>query len=129
MQIPINFNFKDTKKMEQEKILTSNYVLSQTFFNHSGAARTVDIQGDKMVSGGIDKKVVLYERVEGKFEKKSEFKFFKDYVFCVKIMEGGEQFMVGCKDKNIYICSFDDTEAPMLMLEGKKCGFENCEVS
>lgn len=106
--------------MEQENIITDDYVLSQSFFNHSGAARSVDIQGKKLLSSGIDKKVVYYERIDGKFEKKSEFTFFKDYVYCVRIMEGGDQFIVGCKDKNIYICTFEDTESPMLILEGKK---------
>lgn len=108
--------------MQEEKTIMDHYVLSQTFYNHNGAARSVDIKGDKLISSGIDKKVVYYERnlENGKFEKKSEFKFFKDYVYIAKIMEGGDQFMAGCKDNKIYICSFEDTEAPMLILEGNK---------
>jgi WD40 repeat protein len=105
--------------MDQEGI-DSVYGLSKTFFVHGGAARTVDVKGDKMVSGGIDKKVVYFERGEnGIFEKKSEYRFFPDYVYQVKIMEDEDQFMVACKDGKIYICMFADTEAPMLLLEGK----------
>lgn len=107
--------------MEQEKLVKDFYTLSQSFFNHNGAARSIDIKGDKMISGGIDRKVVFYQRtgLNERYEKISEFKFFKDYVYCVKILENEEQFMVGCKDKNIYICSFEDTESPMLIFEGK----------
>lgn len=100
--------------------LDTNYGLSKTIFSHGGAARTADVKGDKLVSGGIDKKVVYYERnSEGSFEQKSEYKFFNDYIFQVKIMEDEDQFMVACKNGKIYICLFSDTEAPMLILEGK----------
>lgn len=95
------------------------YELSQSLAFHSGAARTVDCRGDLLLSGGIDKRVNLYKRkgTDGKFEHQHEFPFFKDYIMFVRIMDD-EKFIVGCKDKNIYICAFEDKTAPMLILEG-----------
>ena len=105
--------------MNQEGIDTK-YALSRSFHEHTAAVRSVAVKGLRFLSAGIDKKVILYERTEnGIFEKKAEYKFFPDYIYTVKMMEDDDQFMVGCKDKKIYICSFADTEAPLLTLEGK----------
>ena len=35
-----------------------------------------------------------------------------------RFMDDGERFLVGSKDKNIYVCSIDDQTAPMLVLDG-----------
>ena len=104
----------------QQEGFSEKYALSKSFHEHRAAVRSVAVKGDRMLSAGIDKKVVLYTRQDnGIFEKTSEYTFFKDYVYTVEMMEDDEQFMVGCKDNKIYICFFADTEGPMLCLEGK----------
>jgi phospholipase A-2-activating protein len=95
------------------------YHLFQSLMHHTGAARAVDIQGNHLLSGGIDRRLNHYIRdaTTKKFTFDAEFPFFKDYIMFVKIMDG-EKFAVACKDKNIYICSFDDKKGPMIVLEG-----------
>lgn len=99
--------------------LDSGYQLSQSFKSHIGAARCCHLRGTDLISGGIDNKVVRYERgQDGKFTKKEEYKFFKDFIYSVLILEDGDKFAVGCKDGNVYLCLFSDTENPFLVLEG-----------
>lgn len=96
----------------------SEYYLSKSFKSHNGAARVVTIQGDRMVTGGIDHKVVTFKRAEnGTFEQDMEYNFFKDYIYSAIIIDDS-QFVIGCKDKNIYICSFSDFENPLVVLQG-----------
>ena len=110
--------------------MDGSYVLSQSFANHSGAARTVDCRGDKLISGGIDKKCNLYVRSKetGKFVHEAEFPFFQDYLLAVRIMDD-EKFVVGCKDKKVYVCGFDDKKDPMLVLEGHNGPISSVEFS
>lgn len=105
------------------------YELCQSLAFHNGAARTIDLRGDKLLSGGIDKRLNLFKRnsTSGKFEHNQEYPFFKDYIMFIRIMDD-DKFVVGCKDKNIYICSFDDTKGPMLVLEGHTGPVNSVEV-
>lgn len=99
--------------------MENSYVLSQSLAHHNGAARTVDCQGGKLLSGGIDKRCNLFKRNEATklYVHDSEFPFFKDYIMVVKIMDD-EKFIVGCKDKNVYICGFEEKRDPLLVLSG-----------
>lgn len=101
--------------------LNPKYQLSQTLFKHSGAARCLAVYKNKLITGGIDKKVNVYERAGEKNlfdgDKVVQFKFFKDYIYSV-VPLNDDQFIVGCKDGNIYICSYEDTENPLVVLEG-----------
>jgi phospholipase A-2-activating protein len=99
--------------------MEGSYVLSQSLAHHSGAARTVDCLGGKLLSGGIDKRVNLYRRSQDtrQYVYDCEFPFFKDYIMAVKIMDD-EKFVVGCKDKNVYICGFEDKRDPLLIFQG-----------
>jgi phospholipase A-2-activating protein len=100
---------------------TSDYYLSQSLIGHSGAARTLDIKGDRLISGGIDKKVFSFRRDKQtqKFEREKEYAFFKDYIFSVRIVDD-KKFVVGCKDGNIYLCHFDSVTQPLQLLQGHK---------
>ena len=95
------------------------YVLSQSLAYHNGAARTIDIRGDKLISGSIDRRVNYFLRnpTTLKFDIEKEFTFFTDYIFSVRIIDD-TRFAVGCKDKNIYICQFDNTTGPIATLLG-----------
>lgn len=106
------------------------YHLSQSLMFHNGAARTCHVHNDKMISGGIDRKVFFYQRTGDKqlFEQKAAYSFFTDYIMYVKIIDN-DKFVVGCKDKNIYICSFEDNQGPMLILEGHEGPVNSVEVS
>lgn len=97
--------------------------------HHSGAARTLDCRNGRLLSGGIDKRCNLYLRKgpDNKYEHECEFPFFTDYIMSVKIVDD-DKFIVGCKDKNIYICSFDDKIAPMLSLQGHTGPVNSIEV-
>ena len=88
--------------------------------HHSGAARAVDVHEGRLLSGGIDKKINLYTRTadqHNKFVHVGEYPFFTDYILSIKILDK-DRFAVGCKDKNIYICSFSNFEKPLLVLSG-----------
>lgn len=100
--------------------LHPKYTLSQSLFKHSGAARSVAIYKDKLISGGIDRKVVVFQRQGEKklFEEVAEYKFFPDYIYSIVPLDD-EKFVVGCKDGKIYVCTFEDNENPMIVLEGK----------
>jgi phospholipase A-2-activating protein len=104
--------------MDLEK---QDYFLSQSLIGHSGAARTLDLRGDRLISGGIDKKVFSYLRNKEtlKFEREREYAFFKDYIFSVRIVDD-KKFVVGCKDGNIYLCHFEAPTAPLQLLQGHK---------
>lgn len=108
--------------MDQE--LNPNYKLSQSLFKHTGATRCVAVYKDKLISGGIDKKVNVFKRQGDKklYEDIAEYKFFPDYVYSVVGFDD-DKFVVGCKDGKIYVCSYDDTENPMIVLEGKNRTF------
>lgn len=99
--------------------MEAGYTLSQSLMHHSGAARTVDCRHGRLLSGGIDKRVNLYLRKgDGhKYVHECEYPFFKDYIMSVRIMDE-DKFVVCCKDKNIYICSFEDKQGPMIFLQG-----------
>jgi hypothetical protein len=92
--------------------LNPKYQLSQSLFKHSGAARCVAVYKNKLITGGIDKKVNIYERAGENdlfdSENVTEYKFFKDYIYSVAPLDD-DKFIVGCKDTNIYICSYEDT--------------------
>lgn len=111
--------------METE--LNPKYILSQTLFKHSGAARSVAVYKDKLISGGIDKKVVVFKRSGEKelFEEVAEYKFFPDYIYSIVGFDD-EKFVVGCKDGKIYICTYEDNENPMIVLEGKFFQYFEC---
>lgn len=106
--------------------LNSNYQLSQSLFNHTGACRCVALYKDKCISGGIDRKVNLYLRSgeKGLFEFVTEYKFFPDYIYSVVGFDD-EKFIVGCKDGKIYICTYEDNSAPLVVLEGKFINFSH----
>lgn len=109
--------------MEQE--LNPNYTLSQSLFKHSGAARCVTVYKNKLISGGIDSKVNIYERTGDKnlFETEPKtYNFFNDYIYSIVGLDD-EKFVVGCKDKKIYVCTYEDTENPLIVLEGKFFNF------
>lgn len=98
--------------------ISEQYYLSRSIRAHDGAARTVDMQGSKIVTGGIDQKVAYFERNDkGDVQLVTEYKFFNDYIFAVLICDEN-RFAVGCKDSKIYICNFDCQEKPILVLEG-----------
>lgn len=105
----------------------NKYELSQSLMNHNGAVRAIDIKGNRLLSGSIDRKVNLYVRNSdtGKFEAISQYGFFPEYIYAVKFMDDGEKFLVGSKDKNIYVCAIEDQGAPMLILDGHT-GPVNC---
>lgn len=109
--------------------MEAGYTLSQSLMHHSGAARTVDCRNGRLLSGGIDKRCNYYIRKpeHGSYVHECEFPFFKDYILTVKIMDD-DKFIVGCKDKNIYICSFEDKQGPMLCLEGHTGPVNSVEV-
>jgi WD40 repeat protein len=104
--------------METE--LNNNYNLSQSLFKHTGATRCVAVYKDKLISGGIDKKVNVFKRQGEKnlFEDIAVYAFFPDYVYSVVGFDD-EKFVVGCKDGKIYVCTYEDTENPMIVLEGE----------
>lgn len=112
--------------MEKE----GDYFLSQSLMFHTGAARSVDILGDKLLSGGIDKKLNFYLRNKetGTFTHTAEYPFFKDYILFVKIISA-QRFVVGCKDKNVYVCEFDNHKGPVLTLTGHQGPVNSVDVS
>jgi hypothetical protein len=68
--------------------------------------------------------VIIYER-KGEnqlFEAILEYAFFTDYIYTVVGLDD-DKFIVGCKDKNIYICSYDFNDGPLVILQGKRFFF------
>ena len=110
--------------------MDGKYALSQSLAHHSGAVRSVDCKGDRLLSCGIDKRCNLYLRNKetGLFVHDAEFPFFKDYLLSVRIMDD-DKFIVGCKDKKIYICSFDDKTDPMIVFEGHEGPISSVDFS
>jgi hypothetical protein len=82
-----------------------DYFLSESFFLHNKAVRTIDANNELLITGSIDKTVQLYRRAEDseKFIHIARVDIFDDYVFCVKIDEKSKCFFVGSKDSKIYI--------------------------
>lgn len=62
----------------------------------------------------------LYTRSgeKGLFELITEYNFFPDYIYSVVGFDD-EKFIVGCKNGKIYICTYEDNSAPLVILEGK----------
>ncbi len=109
--------------MDQE--LNPSYQLSQSLFKHSGACRCVALYKNKCLSGGIDRKVNVYTRSSQNqlFEFSQSYDFFPDYVYSV-IGFDDDKFIVGCKDGKIYICTYEDSTGPLVVLEGKNINFK-----
>lgn len=94
----------------------SNYILSSSLFYHHKAVRTVDLKGDILISGSIDKTCQIYHRENGFFTHKFTIDIFDDYILSVLISEDLSFFFVACKDAKIYIIDMEGN--PISLLEG-----------
>ena len=108
--------------MDIEDTQNGQFQLSQALEAHTREARCVDIKGNYMISGGTDNVAMLYTREDPtkKWDIKHGYKFFGGFVMDVCFMEDNTEFVVGCQDGKIYICSTDDCSAPTLIFEGHK---------
>jgi WD40 repeat protein len=88
--------------------------------SHTKAARCLDIVGNYLVTGGLDHFVHLYtyDSASHKYNISMSYPFFKDYIYSVCIFPDASKFAVACKNKNIYICSTTNAEAPLQVLTG-----------
>ena len=113
----------------EEEGLNQNYQLSQSLFKHSGATRAVALYKDKMLTGGIDKKVNLYQRKgeNSLWEFVHEFKFFKDYIYSIAGMDD-DRFVVGCKDGKVYVCGYHEKSEEFATMEGKFVSDSKCLI-
>ena len=95
-----------------------HYTLSYSLFAHHKAVRCVHVLDSKMLSGSIDTTCQLFSRSpnDPKFELQAPITLFDDYIYNVIVRPDNEGFIVGCKDKKIYL--LDSEGNPTGMLEG-----------
>ncbi|EGR28845.1 phospholipase a2 activating, putative [Ichthyophthirius multifiliis] len=94
------------------------YQLSQQFACHTQGVRCVHIEKNFLISGSTDKTVKIFQFVQElkKYELLYEANFFDDYIYSVKVLQNGNGFIIGSKDKNIYI--LDLSGNPIQVLNG-----------
>ena len=95
-----------------------HYTLSYSLFPHHKAVRCVHVFDSKLLSGSIDTTCQLFSRspTDQKFELQAPITLFDDYIYSVLIRSDNQGFIVGCKDKKIYL--LDPEANPVGVLEG-----------
>lgn len=108
--------------MDIENTPMGQYQLSQSLEVHSRDARCVDVKGNHLITGGTDDMVFLFTRVDpsSKWELKHGYKIFGGFAMDLCFMEENTEFVVGCQDGKIYVCSTNDNNAATLIFEGHK---------
>jgi WD40 repeat protein len=102
--------------MEFEK--AQDFTLSQSLVFHFAAVRSVDFHGGYLISGSVDKSCKIYKRVEGtgKYDLHHEINISDDFIYCVKVKKDLSGFIIGSKDRNVYLTDIDGN--PDGILEG-----------
>ena len=106
---------------------SGNYVLRQTLSYHTKAARCVTTMDNYLLSGGLDNTVHLYIRSnpDSSYVLKHTYNFFNGFIYSIAFMDTCNEFVVGCQDKNVYVCSSDEPSFPTMTFEGHE-GPVNC---
>lgn len=90
--------------------------LYQTLKPHGAAVRALATGGPYVITGSIDKTCKIYTKTDGKYNLENEVNIFSDYILSLAVKRGLDGFIVGCKDKNIYV--LDLVGNPVNQLEG-----------
>ena len=101
------------------------YHLSQSLAYHAGSARAVGVGYGKMIVGYLDNKLRIYATSKedaSKYEFVQEVNHLDAWIYCAKVRHDGT-FLIGCKDKNIYL--LDEYGTPIQEMTGHQ-GPVNC---
>lgn len=96
-----------------------NYHLFEQLHSHTKEVRCVDTFKDLMVTGGSDLTMVIYSRVDGRYQQINKLDIFESYLYSVRINpfdQGNYAIATGCKDSKIFL--FDAVGNPTGILEG-----------
>ena len=90
--------------------------LAQNLIAHSSAVRALATGGPYTITGSIDKTCKIYKKENGVYNLQNEVNLFNDYIFSLLVKKSLDGFIVGCKDKHIYVLDLEGN--PLQQLEG-----------
>ena len=94
----------------------SGFHLYQNLLPHSAAVRALAVGGPYLVTGSIDKTCKIYKKENGQYDFLNEVNLFSDYILSILVRNNHDGFIVGCKDKHIYVLDIQGN--PLQQLEG-----------